>query len=1018
MALINVKTIAKAKDRNSMVTKGGVVYQSVDTAALAEVANIAKNLASNSSDWAKIDQKDKAVLAAALKSLAAAMEESDGKYLSKVHADTAAELITFLKGFVSQGTALLRGGAEFGNFVKDASGAALYMDNDGLWHCETDFMHVRHKLTAKEVQIEEVTHIGGQQLLTAAQMNCAFVADKGDYYRCFFNKEGSDGRKVTNKWKTGDQAYACTFNLEEQADGTLGNHYFWRLVTGTSNDGADTSEYEVDGETVNGGDYHYIDLSKSVASSGSDEPKPGDNIVQLGYRGTDIGAAERQAAILMAGAGNASPYIREFTGINSFSLPEPDIQLKPGDNILTGRVRMTAGSTLNGIDLGQTITQLGDKADAALGNAAAAQSSAQSAQTAANNAQTAADNAQSSADQANTTANETATTVANLSTGNQNLLRNSGFTGDYLPEDSATSVEVNDGTFLFSNPFDHWTTTNATAVSSIESITGMAVVLANGSLQQTLETSLIANENYIFSFKAKGTSISFTIGSYSYTQALTNTTTRYTFKFVAQSASTAFAITSSTCTVMELQLIQGTVPNTDWINSPLDNDKTLAYFQNLTYLTNAIVNGSTSILGGLILSNQIRVGNYRNGSMIQETGGIASQSSYEFEESGGTSGLYSGPDSPFLWGGGTMEKAFYTIAKYAENPNYEPTASELANLMAQFVVTHGGRAILNDIIARGVIIATSGIFKNIASPNGNFQIDANGDMKVRNATISGNMYAPMLSITPENFAQYTNPEIPGSRTLLLALSGLNVKFEGLDSYTAIRLPGESQYLGAIARIYNNTISDLLVVGIIGTYAHAGGTEKYFETQIRSIDIRPNSYQTFQCQYFSPYSYSETVEGHRDIEHDSSMQTIVSGLTVGDVVEISCGIVKGNGGYKVMAGSKTLVDTINIEFVSERMVGRVFQHKVVANQTIITANVADGSTLSIAVNRRNRDAGYFWTQVAESNIQEGAKDLGATVRMNGVKGLSVGYDPYITDDGYLRFRTWTRPDDDMAIHSNG
>lgn len=1000
MALINVKTIAKAKDRNSMVTKGGVVYQSVDTAALAEVANIAKNLASNSSDWTKIDQKDKAVLATALKSLAAAMEESDGKYLSKVHADTAAELITFLKGFVSQGTALLRGGAEFGDFTKDASGAALYMDNEGLWHCETDFMHVRHKLTAKEVQIEEVTHIGGQQLLTAAQMNCAFVADKGDYYRCFFNKEGSDGRKVTNKWKTGDQAYACTFNLEEQADGTLGNHYFWRLVTGTSNDGADTSEYEVAGETVNGGDYHYIDLSKSVASSGSDEPKPGDNIVQLGYRGTDIGASERQAAILMAGAGNASPYIREFTGIDSFSLPEPDIQLKPGDNILTGRVRMTAGSTLNDNDLGQTITQLGDKADAALGNAAIAKQTADAASDAAATASQNAETANGNATQALNIAN-------NLSTGNGNLLRNSGFTGDYLPESVAPTSEVDPGTPMYSDPFDHWGHENAEVVVSAESVTGSAAVLSNGSLQQTLEIGVEEGKPYVFSFKGKGTSLHFSVGGFSETVTLKNTVARYNIKFTAASSGTAFAITGSTCTIMELQLIEGNIPFNNWVNHPKDNDKLLAYFQNYNYLLDSIVNGKTQILGGLILSEIIKVGLYRNNQTLAEN-----------DETGGMSGHYNSGNSPFIWGGGSMTKAFYTIAKYAENPNYEPTAEELANDMAQFVVTHGGMAILNNIIARGAIFATSGIFKNITSPYGKFRIDNEGNMTVRDATISGNMYAPMLSITPENFAQYTNPEIPGSRTLLLALSGLNVKFEGLDSYTAIRLPGESQYLGAIARIYNNTISDLLVVGIIGTYAHAGGTQKYFETQIRSIDIRPNSYQTFQCQYFSPYSYSEFVEGHQDIEHDSSMQTIVSGLTVGDVVEISCGIVKGNGGYKVMADSKTLVDTINIEMVSERMAGRVFQHKVVANQTIITANVADGSTLSIAVNRRNRDAGYFWTQVSESNIQDGAKDLGIIVRMEGVNGPSVGYDPYITDDGYLRFRTWTRPDGDRSIHNNG
>ena len=87
-------------------------------------------------------------------------------------------------------------------------------------------------------------------------------------------------------------------------------------------------------------------------------------------------------------------------------------------------------------------------------------------------------------------------------------------------------------------------------------------------------------------------------------------------------------------------------------------------------------------------------------------------------------------DSPFLWCGGTLEQAIYTIQKYKDNPNYEPTAEELNNL-AKFVVTHGGRAILTDIILRGIIYAEGGVMKSIKSPNGNFEIDEEGNAKFK-----------------------------------------------------------------------------------------------------------------------------------------------------------------------------------------------------------------------------------------------------------------------------------------------
>ncbi len=63
-----------------------------------------------------------------------------------------------------------------------------------------------------------------------------------------------------NTFQEDDQAICETFNLKS------GNHYYWRLVTGTGDD--------------------YIDLSKDDCASGSDIPLAGNSIVQLGNRTT------------------------------------------------------------------------------------------------------------------------------------------------------------------------------------------------------------------------------------------------------------------------------------------------------------------------------------------------------------------------------------------------------------------------------------------------------------------------------------------------------------------------------------------------------------------------------------------------------------------------------------------------------------------------------------------------------------------------------------------------------------
>ena len=546
-------------------------------------------------------------------------DELSKMFLRKDQDDQTEHLIKFLQGL------------HCGEFNQGSTGVGIYQDDAGNWHIETDYLDVRLKFTAKEVEIQTVYHIAGAQVKSSANMKCVRVEELDDVYRCYMNTTDDDGNEVTNDFKAQDQAYVQTFNLVKQADGTTGNHFLWRLVVAV-------------GE-------NYIDLSKSVCAEGSDAPKAGDDIVQLGYRGTDD--PNRQNAVIDAGAGNGAPYYRQFVGIDSFTLPAPETQLKPGDNELSGRFHIEQGSTgwknMDGLP-----EEIQEAMDAAL----AAQEG-----------------------------------VDGIGVGSVNLLRNSGFTGNYETESLAPGTVLQAGTEMYSKALLHWSGI-ATVQEDTDAVSGRSATV--GSLSQAL-ASLIPNEHYVISYKAKGTSLAVSCGDFSVAQPLTTDYQRYAHKFTF--TGTGVFLLSGTATVCDIQLERGTIA-TDWKPSPLDNDKTAARFQSIQYIADAIKNGSVDILGGLILASMLQLGNYKDGEMQKVTAGI--------------SGIYNDDDDVYTWGGGTFEQAIRAVMMFRDDPTYQPSEAELKQI-AKAVITHGGRAILNDVILRGYVYALGGIFQGKVS---------------------------------------------------------------------------------------------------------------------------------------------------------------------------------------------------------------------------------------------------------------------------------------------------------------
>ena len=122
----------------------------------------------------------------------------------------------------------------------------------------------------------------------------------GAVYRCYFLAD--DGEKaIENRFKPGNLARSQSFNIKEGVHEGVSNHYWWRLVE-------------------NVGD-NYIDVSVSHCDEGSDIPKVGDVVVQLG----DVSDTDFQSAIVLSAYGDGAPSLTFYHGINSYSLSGKDI---------------------------------------------------------------------------------------------------------------------------------------------------------------------------------------------------------------------------------------------------------------------------------------------------------------------------------------------------------------------------------------------------------------------------------------------------------------------------------------------------------------------------------------------------------------------------------------------------------------------------------------------------------------------------------------------------------------------
>lgn len=491
------------------------------------------------------------------------------------------------------------------------------------------------------------------------------------------------------------ESYLCYF---DQKQGTKVNLFTEGDIVWSQNFDADNVVLKYYKSVVVGIGDNYIELSKAQYD-GEGIPSSGDVIIQAGNT-SDI---NRQAIIIIDATGN--PSISLYRGVDSFELPEPETRIQSGNNVFTGKVHMELGS--DGLQ-----NLYGD-----------------------------------------------------INIGGQNMLRNSGFTGDYLSEPLADEAVLEASKQMYNDQFIHWGHGMQEKIATIPGVStsGYGVAMAkNGILYQELYFPVLKGESYTFSFKARAntneaTAVIASFGGSSGSAEITSDWKMYSITFSVSESSTDFRVVVNNAAVLcDLKLEKGTVA-TAWSMSILDNSSDRAYYESIKAIENAL-NGYTDVLGGLVLTNHIKVGDQSNNK--------------KFVEHGGVNGLYADDNSPAFWAGANFDLARLTAQKYE-------TESQTPEGEAPFVVTHGGKVIMNDAIVRGTIYANDGIF--------------NGTVNATNGTFSGKITAEEGAVGPFsiNYWKLTstsggselvdNVSYKRTDTIELASSFLGVKTEIVDN---------------------------------------------------------------------------------------------------------------------------------------------------------------------------------------------------------------------------------------------
>lgn len=251
-------------------------------------------------------------------------------FLAKDKDDTAAGLITFLKGLRlgkstkyyidadGNVTINLLNSADYDDATQ--SGFGFYKRKDGKYGLNVTDISVWGKAYFNNLTIRELTYVGGNLVFSPSAGKIFEVREITDAqgevtgWKCYLLAD--DGTTATtNMFEVDDQVRCETFNIKAGIYEDVSNKFYWRKITDVSTDNEEIRDSN-NNILYDGKKFSWIVISASDKAEGSDNPAAGDTIVLMGNRTN----TNRMSFVVKETYGDNAPREVGYTNVHSYTL--------------------------------------------------------------------------------------------------------------------------------------------------------------------------------------------------------------------------------------------------------------------------------------------------------------------------------------------------------------------------------------------------------------------------------------------------------------------------------------------------------------------------------------------------------------------------------------------------------------------------------------------------------------------------------------------------------------------------
>lgn len=256
-------------------------------------------------------------------------------FLAKDKDDTAAGLITFLKGLRlgkstkyyidadGNVTINLLNSADYDDAIQ--SGFGFYKRKDGKYGLNVTDISVWGKAYFNNLTIRELTYVGGNLVFSPSAGKIFEVREITDAqgevtgWKCYLLAD--DGTTATtNMFEVDDQVRCETFNIKAGVYEDVSNKFYWRKITDVSTDNEEIRDAN-NNILYDGKKFSWIVISASDKAEGSDTPAAGDTIVLMGNRTN----TNRMSFAVKETYGDNAPREVGYTNVHSYTLGKDNL---------------------------------------------------------------------------------------------------------------------------------------------------------------------------------------------------------------------------------------------------------------------------------------------------------------------------------------------------------------------------------------------------------------------------------------------------------------------------------------------------------------------------------------------------------------------------------------------------------------------------------------------------------------------------------------------------------------------